>query len=78
MPFNRTLAIIYPAAGDGILREDYMITELYIDDIRVEPEHGHWKLSQDGFTMRCYAGELNTAIPKFKNWITERKQAAIL
>lgn len=54
-----------------------MITEFYIDGIRVESEHGHWKLSKDGYTMQCGCGELNATIPEFKNWILERKQAAI-
>jgi len=53
-----------------------MIVDFSIDGIRVESEHGHWKLSKDGHTVRCDPGELNAAIPEFKNWISEQKQAA--
>ena len=54
-----------------------VIVNFSIDGITVEPEYEHWKLSKNGCTMRCDSGELNTAIPEFKNWVEEQRQAAI-
>ena len=54
-----------------------MIVRFSVDGIAIEAEYEHWKLSKDGYTIRCDRGELNTAIVEFRNWIEEQKQAAV-
>jgi len=55
-----------------------MIVNFCVNGIKIEPEYEHWKLSKDGYTIRCDGGEINEAIPEFLNWISEKKQAAVL
>lgn len=52
-----------------------MTIDFSIDGIRIEPEHGHWKLSKSGYAMRCDSGGLNEAIPEFKKWVKEKELA---
>lgn len=55
-----------------------MIVNFCVNGIKIEPEYEHWKLSKDGYTIRCDSGEINTAISEFKKWIEEQRQAAAL
>lgn len=55
-----------------------MIVNFCVNGIKIEPEYEHWKLSKDGYTIRCDGGEINTAISEFEKWIEEQRQAAVL
>ena len=54
-----------------------MVTNFFINGIRIRPEGDHWRLEKDGYMMRCDTGELNAAIPEFLEWIGERSLSAV-
>ena len=44
--------------------------------VRIEDEHGHYKLSCMGIEQRCDSGELREAIPEFVDRVNELQLVA--